>query len=74
MAKTTITGRSRGVMLSRNPSSGRLVDELKIPGMGTVRIVSGDSFDSAKDAAGSRLRIAIENTRVSQKRGSQSEK
>lgn len=53
---------SSGVYISRNASSGRFTT-LVMPGKGPMPVVREDTLNSAKRAAGVRLRAAIENTR-----------
>ena len=54
-------GKGGGVIV-RDARSGHFSDVMSIPGRGDVKIVKSDTFRSAKNAAGNRLRTAIENT------------
>ncbi|MBO0903952.1 hypothetical protein [Jiella sonneratiae] len=57
--KKSRPGRS---FIVRDTRSGHLSDVMSVPGRGDVTIVTRASFASAMDAAGNRLRMAIENT------------
>ncbi|WP_156381911.1 MULTISPECIES: hypothetical protein [unclassified Aureimonas] len=62
-AKVAEPRKGRTATTSRTLASGRFIDTIDVPGMGRVKVVKGGTFASAKDAAGVRLRTAIETVK-----------
>lgn len=56
------SGRTHGVLLQGPGKASQYGEKVSVPGMGYVRVVSDNTFTSAKTAAASRLKVAIATT------------